>query len=91
VKDLESPRGMCPVAPLREAFERSGKCVTEVATAMDWWRPNGVPDGQRVRRSLGILPTPQRTGKAVARRYMRAERASLLAEAIGVMPVEIGL
>lgn len=95
---LEAPPGKCPVAPVREAFERSGKSLTEVAAAMDWRKANGNPDAGRVSRALGMRNTGTRPGHHSRSRRdgepqqtMRSVTASKLCEAIGVMPVEIGL
>lgn len=83
---LSAPPGMCPVAPLREAFERSGMTTGELARALGWVGSNGSTDSGRVKRALGMT-----TNKGRAIEHIRSERASVLAEAIGVAPHEIGL
>jgi hypothetical protein len=87
-----------PTAPLREAFERSGLSVCELARRLDWWHHtsdgNGgrrrAPDTMRVARQLGIKPTHSRR-KVHLRQAMRYERALEIAEAIDVDPHEVGL
>lgn len=80
-------------AALREAFERSGLTVAEVARRMNWWwvRNDGHlnADGSRVKRTLGLLDDLNRCGRS-RRRLIDAETAGLLAEAIGVMSWEVG-
>lgn len=85
------PVGYCPTAPLREAFERSGKSYAEVALALGWYatvKGRQRADATRLRRALGASPESN-SGKP--RVMVNAELASRLAEAIGVLPVEIGL
>lgn len=72
-------RGVVEVAPLRDAFLRSGRSAAEVATALDWRRLKRPGfDGHRVRRYL----SRERCDYATAVR---------LAEAIGVDPFEVGV
>lgn len=81
-----------PVAPLREAFERSGLTAAEVARVLDWRDPRGRIDGRRVKRALGIVPVAM--GRGYGPKCVRStsyERALKLADAIGVDPVDVGL
>lgn len=91
---------LVPVAPLREAFERSGLRACDVAHALGWVRRGGgSADTQRVRRSLGLAHyTSTRTRADGSRSSWRAvnerigyEHAVRFAAAMGVDPVEVGL
>ena len=76
--------GKAPVAPLREAFERSGRSHIDVARDIGWWTQTH-PDGARVRRFLGLLADIDNGG----RRYRTVgdiETIGRIAEAIGVSP-----
>jgi len=80
-----------PVAPLREAFLRSGRTAVEVARSLDWY-DKGRPDGYRVKRALGIKPSP--FGKGYGLKCIQStsyDRALRIAYAIGVDPVDVGL
>jgi hypothetical protein len=77
-----------PIAPLREAFERSGLTAGDVARRLGWMRP----DHKRVQRQLGIAPTSRQSNSNPY--YIESTsyaRALELAEAIGVSPVEVDL
>jgi hypothetical protein len=81
-----------PIAPLREAFERSGLTAAEVARRLDWYDHHGRPDGHRVRRALGMRPVG--FGKGYGNKCIKTtsyERAVMLAEAIGVLPIDVEL
>jgi hypothetical protein len=78
------------LAPLREAFLRSGKTPADVARALGWRKPNGVADGPRVRRALGMRPAWS-NGRKRLRQRCSYETAVKLADAIGVDPYEVGL
>jgi hypothetical protein len=71
---------MCqvPVAPLREAFLRSGLTATEVARAAGWVRHQA--DCARVARSLGLRGSQE---------FVTYANALVLADAIGVDPVDV--
>lgn len=80
------------IAPLREAFERTGLTATEVARSLNWYDHRGRADGQRVKRALGILPSAM--GRGCGSKCIRStsyERAVKLADAIGIDPVDVGL
>lgn len=79
------------IIPLRQAFLRSGRTAGSIAIELEWFR-RGHPDSNRVTRSLGISPYHQSRGRrprCVERTSY--ERAVMLAQAIGVDPVEVGL
>lgn len=81
------------VAPLREAFLRSGLTQGDVARRLGWVDRNGT-QGYRVARSLGLLPWyTRRNGRRYVRPVARIQydRAVALADAIGVSPVDVGL
>lgn len=93
---MDAPPGKVPVAPIREAFERSGKGYQEVAAALGWYDALERPDGSRLRRRLGAGPQSFHRRKDGTRgtyttEHLGAELASIICDAIGVMPVEIGL
>jgi hypothetical protein len=87
-----------PVAPLREAFLRSGVTATEVARVFGWLRSRKgrrghryvVADSTRVLRTLGLASYWSKGGVYV-RTYVGEERAAELARAIGVAPHEVGI
>lgn len=89
------------LAPLREAFEVSGRSAADVARAMGWFctnkfggrgKPQTVADGPRVRRALGLRPEQTKAGYPPAlRQRCSYEMAVRLAHAIGVDPHEVGL
>jgi hypothetical protein len=73
------------VAPLREAFERSGLSATDVALRMGWLKP----DCNRVTKALGITPYHMGHGfKPKHREHLRWDTAERLAQAIGMDPVD---
>lgn len=75
-----------PNAPLREAFERSGLTPHELAARVHWY-DRGSPDAHEVRRVLGLYAHPGR----VTRTTLRSGEALVLAEALGLTPLEVGL
>jgi transcriptional regulator with XRE-family HTH domain len=88
--------GKVPNDKLRAAFEASGLSSTEVARRAGWWYARGdrrgrrTADGARVRRALGLqADLSGSSGCQSMRRLVDAEIASVLAEAIGVMPWEV--
>ena len=76
--------GKAPVAPLREAFERSGRSHIDVARDIEWWT-QGHPDGARVRRFLGLRADIDKGGRRF-RTVGDIETISRIAQAIGVAP-----
>jgi hypothetical protein len=76
---------------IREAFLRSGCSAHEVARDLDWYG-GGKLDGTRVKQTLGLVETVGGHGQRYRqyRRLIDAETASLIAEAIGVAPWEVG-
>lgn len=73
--------------PLRRAFEtvqrEQGVTPNQIAERVGWVKP----DGQRVRRSLGL----KIEGRGHQGKYLSYENALALARAMGVDPVEVGL
>lgn len=81
--------GKIPNAPLREAFLASGLSASEVARRVGWSK-DGWVDASRVRRTLGLTDDRGVKGYRSRRAMIAAETAANLAEAIGVMPWEVG-
>lgn len=84
------------LTPLREAFLASGRSAVEVAGALGWIHQGATTvkgrDGRRVLRALGIRPYSRGHGRGmVYQQTCSYKRAILLAEAIGVDPVDVGL
>lgn len=76
---------------LREAFISSGYSAYYVARRLGWEYGNGLADGSRVNQTLGLSPdVSSYNGNKGVRRMIDAETAVSIAEAIGVMPWEIG-
>jgi len=82
--------GRIDVAPLREAFLRSGRTATEICIWLDWLRPDGGPDTSRLRRALGLLPSTSH-GHVTFARSIGVDRAALIADALNLDPYEVGL
>lgn len=81
--------GKVPVAPLREAFLRSGKTASQVARSMDW-QSGSKPDASRVLRVLGLRDDVKgATGCRSRRVLVDAEIVMLIADAIGVGAWEV--
>ena len=77
-----------PVAPIAEAFARSGVTASELARRLGWVRP----DTTRVRRQLGQLPDFNGRGYPITpRETMSYTRALEIAEALGIDPVDLNL
>lgn len=74
--------------PLREAFEASSLLAGELAVRLDWLE-RGRPDSSRVKRALGVTQDVTR-GKLTYRRLIDPEVAALMADAMGLMPWEVG-
>lgn len=84
---MASGRFEMDVAPLQQAFLASGRNASEVARELGWTRP----DGNRVKRVLGLSNYSQGRG----RRRRRRESCSYemyveVARAIGVEPADLG-
>jgi hypothetical protein len=71
---------------VREAFERSGLSLSEVAKNLGW--VTQVPDVGRVSVMLGLKPDPKYKRPHVT---MRHDNALKLCEAMGLDPVDLGL
>lgn len=85
------PEEFTPVAPLREAFERSGYRAADVARELGWFQ-RGKPDGGRVRRVLGLRPWRTKNGRRVYyQEHVSLGVAERLAGALGLDPREVGL
>lgn len=85
------------LGPFREAFERSGMTVRELADALEWTRPNAgrsVPDVERVKVTLGLKYRYERTNGVVrhhTNRTISYDNAVLLTRAMGLDPVDLGV
>ena len=78
------------VAPLQEAFLRSGLTATELCNRLEWLTPGDRPDTTRLKRALGLLPIAHYGENECARR-IGIDRAALIADALNVDPFEVGL
>lgn len=68
-----------PAEPFADAFARSGETPSAVAYRLNWLRPNrSRADTSRLRRAL-------------AQPHVNTSTALLLAEALGLDPVDVGL
>lgn len=72
---------LVPNDGLREAFERSSMSANELASALGW----SIPNGQRVRRLLGLKPDGGSLQK-----HLNYETAERMAEILGLDPYEAG-
>lgn len=93
---LTAPPGYCPVAPLREAVLATGLSFEEIARRLGWITRSGKPESTRLRRMLGVSAMVSGSGSAGGRRVyfqqtVKAENVSLICDAIGIMPRDIGL
>lgn len=82
------------VAPLREAFEASGLTPSTVARRLGWMKYSGHtdPDVTRLRRALGIAPViAARTGARYTNQRIGYDLALLIARALNIDPVDVGL
>jgi hypothetical protein len=82
------PRGDVPVGPLREAIERRGLSMAEVARRLDWYERR--PDTGRVSRMLGrsrVLVA----GRSTYQQTVTWETAERLVEACDLDPHEVGV
>jgi len=70
------------VAPIREAFLRSGIGPNDLARRLGWMRP----DGRRVRRVLGI---EQRYDGQPLQQHVEPRIARQIADALGLDPVDL--
>jgi hypothetical protein len=75
-----------PVAPLRDAFQRSGVTASELARRLGWYRR--TPDGERVKRQLGLYFVDNGRGKAM-RETTTLERALEIVRALGLDPADV--
>lgn len=92
---LVRDRDRVPLAPFQEAFARSGRSLRDVAEDLGWLVA-GRPDERRIARALGLAPMQGSRRADGSRPWMTAEsvaydRAVLLARAIGVDPVDVGV
>ncbi len=77
-------------APLREAFERSGRSASGVARAV--WGDEKDHGSTRLKRALGIKPDVSWHGRyKIYRRTIRVDTALRIAEELGLDPWEVGL
>ncbi len=78
-------------AKLREAFLASGLTAGQVARRMGWEHSKSRgPDTPRIKRTLGLLDEVNGRKFRSTRTLIDAETATLLADAIGIAPGEIG-
>jgi hypothetical protein len=86
-----------PVAPIRDAFLRSGLSASEVARRVGWMRTrrtrrSPVADATRVRRTLGLAQyDPGHGHEKRFREFCDPEMAWALAKACGADPMDVGL
>jgi hypothetical protein len=83
---LKSKNCEVDVTLLREAFERSGLSMAEVARRLNWSKP----DAYRVGRALGIY-TRHSTGPSKKQEFMSYEHALELARALNLDPHDVDL
>ena len=76
-----------PVEPLAEAMRKSDKSLSQVARDAGYVRTLG--DITRLRRALGIKA--HSSGRPYTNTTIDYDKALLIAEAIGVDPVDVGL
>jgi hypothetical protein len=92
-------RGQMANIPFREAYERSGLSLSEVARRMGWMRSvsrrpqDRVGDSSRVGRVLGLRrETPStRNGGGAYRKYVRYSTAEALCRALDLDPLDVDL
>ncbi len=80
-----------PVAPFREAFERSGMSASEVCRRLGWIDSRGKPESTRLLRSLGLKDHYHRDGVRRLTQNIDYERAVRIARALDVDPVDVGV
>lgn len=83
--------GDIPTQILREALERSGMTVVELARALDWNDNRGFPDTHRLRRQLGLSWQQDGRGYRTYRRTVNYQRAVEIIQAMGFDPVDFDL
>lgn len=92
-------RDRVTVAPLAEAFQRSGLTLGYVCRHLGWTRPypdypnGGKPDTTRLARALGLAPmwNPRTRRFDILAQGVNYDLAVRIADAIGVDPVDVGL
>jgi hypothetical protein len=97
-KDLppvSSGRGTVPVQPFQEAFLGSGLTPTEVALRLGWTRVNRdkrYPDGDRVKKALGLRPYQVGRGRgAKLKERLHEDTALEFCRALRLDPWEVGI
>ena len=90
---MSHPSREIDLAPLRNAYLRSGLTAAEVGRNLGWLRSGRTcADVDRVRRQFGLIPySPGRNRPSKLRTHCSYERALQLAAAIGADPVDVGL
>jgi hypothetical protein len=82
------------VAPLREAFLKSGLTLSDVALAAGWIQKHRGKreggDSSRAARYLGLKPWTTR-GNRSFRSHVSYETAVVLARAMNVDPIDVGI
>lgn len=83
------------VAPLREAFERSGMTFHEVGLAAGWFKSQSqrwtIGDTSRVAKNLGLMDVIGRNGRRYRRTWVSYDVAVILVRAMGLYPVDFDL
>lgn len=85
--DASPASGEIDTAPLREAFERSGISLSELARRLKWMRP----DQPRAARTLGYHRYHARSGEYLAQEQVTYETALRICRALDADPVDVGL
>lgn len=83
------------VTPLREAFERSGRSLSDVAYELGWtqrWADgHTVANTSKVARTLGMMMQANGKGTRYMQRTVSYDMAVRLVRAIDCDPVDVGV
>lgn len=85
-----SDADLVEVAPIREAFLRSGMTLSALALKVGWTRERGKPDTSRVGRQLGLMVALNR-GRVELRQRVHYDVAVLFVRAMDLYPVDFDL
>jgi len=82
-----------PVEPLAEAVLRSGIPFAVIAKNCGWLRADRIDSGDatRLKRRVGLATYTTRGRRGCRQRFISYDNAVIIAEAIGVAPVDVGL
>lgn len=97
IRGLRSGK-LVPNKPFRDTYQAGKQSLNEIGTLCGWMR-NGkqVSDTSRVQRALGLKRTMpsvkdgKRYERATVRLWIPSDDAALLAQAMGLVPVEVGI